>query len=61
MTANIGTLDRLLRIVVGIGLLTLLAVNQTGLRWIGLAGFILIGTAVFRVCPLYTVLRVKTR
>ncbi len=60
MTPNVGTVDRLLRFVVGVALLALLALNETNLRWIGLAGIVLIGTAFIRFCPLYVVLGLRT-
>lgn len=60
MTPNVGTIDRVLRIVLGIVLIAFLVMNQTGLRWIGLAGIVLIGTAFIRFCPLYTILGIRT-
>jgi hypothetical protein len=51
---NVGSLDRVLRIALGIGLL---AIAFTGPKtaW-GFLGFVPLLTAAFRSCPLYTVL-----
>ena len=58
MTANVGSLDRLLRIVVGLGLISLVFVGpHTPWGWIGLG---LIASAVTRFCPAYTLLGIKT-
>ena len=56
MTANIGTPDRLIRLVLGLGLIlwALVAGGWTALAWVALAmGAILVVTAATRVCPLY--------
>lgn len=60
MTENIGTVDRILRLVVGIALLTMLYWGEGGVRWVGLIGLVPLGTAVFRWCPLYTALGIRT-
>ncbi len=60
MTANVGSLDRLLRVVVGLALLSLLVLAEPPLRWLGLVGFVPLLTAAVRFCPLYTVLGIRT-
>lgn len=58
MTANIGTFDRWLRIVVGIALLALVFVGpQT--PW-GLVGLIPLVTGLARFCPAYSLVRAST-
>lgn len=57
---NIGMLDRSLRIVAGIALLAFALFETTEWRWIGLAGPVLIVTALVRFCPAYWLLRIKT-
>lgn len=58
MTCNVGSADRALRIVLGIALLTLVfAGPHTAWGWIGLVP---LATGIFRFCPLYTVLGLKT-
>ncbi|HQT67188.1 MAG: hypothetical protein B7Z78_13560 [Rhodospirillales bacterium 20-60-12] len=58
--ANIGTVDRLLRLVVGLGLIAFGLYDTTPLRWLGLVGLVLIGTALFRFCPAYRLLGLGT-
>jgi hypothetical protein len=55
---NVGSADRLLRIVVGLVLLSLVFVGpQTPWGWIGL---VLLGTAAMSWCPLYRVIGINT-
>jgi hypothetical protein len=53
MTANVGTLDRSVRIVIGVGLLSLIYFLNDPIRWWGLIGLLPLGTALFRWCPAY--------
>ena len=56
---NIGSIDRALRILVGLGLIALVFVGpKTPWGWIGLVPLL---TAAIGLCPLYTLLRVSTR
>jgi len=58
MNANIGTLDRSLRIVAGIALIALAATGQIGV-W-GYIGVVPLLTGTFRFCPLYRVFGFNT-
>ena len=59
MTINIGSIDRVSRIVIGVIILTLTALNIIG-PWGWLAiGFIVSG--VFKFCPAYSFLGIHTR
>lgn len=60
MNKNVGTADKVVRIVLGLGLLSLLAVLQGNMRWLGLIGLVPLGTALMGFCPLYAVLGIKT-
>jgi hypothetical protein len=60
MTRNVGAIDKALRMIVGIGLLSLLFVLEGGARWLGLIGLVPLATAIFGYCPLYRVLGVST-
>ncbi|PIV80056.1 MAG: DUF2892 domain-containing protein [Rhodobacteraceae bacterium CG17_big_fil_post_rev_8_21_14_2_50_63_15] len=67
MTANIGSIDRIIRIVLGIVLLALAfggvsAVFAAGApKWIAaIAGIVLIATAGMRFCPLYRIFGIRT-
>ncbi len=54
MKINLGTLDRVLRILVGLVLLGLVFAGSIG-AW-GWIGVVPLATGLFRFCPLYTVL-----
>jgi hypothetical protein len=58
MKANVGTLDRSLRIAAG---LILLGLSLSGLidLW-GLIGIVPLATGLFRFCPLYPLLGIST-
>lgn len=67
MTANVGTFDRLARIVLGLVLLALPFVGNIALFQSGvattiavIAGIIMIATAGMRFCPLYRILGIQT-
>lgn len=58
MPTNVGTVDRILRIIVGLGLLALVFVGpQTPWGWIGLVP---LATAFIGFCPAYTLLGIRT-
>jgi hypothetical protein len=55
---NVGTIDRILRIVVGLGLISLVFVGpQTPWGWIGIVPLL---TAAISFCPLYTLIGIRT-
>ena len=59
MTMNVGTIDRVVRIVVGVVLIAYaipLGFPSTGWNWVGWIGIVPIVTAVVGYCPAYTVL-----
>ncbi len=62
LKTNVGNLDRMLRLALGVGLLVWFFVDQTTGFWhyAKLIGLVAIGTALLRTCPLYTVLGLKT-
>ena len=53
MNANVGNLDRVARIILGLGLLSLTVMGPQ--TWFGLLGLIPLATAIMGFCPLYTV------
>lgn len=53
MKHNVGTLDRVVRALIGLGLLSLLFILEGNARWWGLVGIVPLATAVFRWCPAY--------
>ena len=63
MNVNVGLIDRVLRIAIGIALLAFALgyiFPATGWNWVGWIGVVPILTAVFGFCPLYTVLGMST-
>ncbi|MCT4656241.1 MAG: DUF2892 domain-containing protein [Cohaesibacter sp.] len=58
MSANVGGIDRILRIVVGIVLLSLVFVGPQTL-W-GLIGIVPLATGLFKFCPFYPLLGMNT-
>ena len=58
MKANVGGIDRILRIVAGLALIALAATGTVG-AW-GWIGVVPVLTGVFRFCPFYTLLGMNT-
>jgi hypothetical protein len=55
---NVGTIDRILRAIAGLAAISLVFVGpQTPWGWLGV---IPLATAVFRFCPAYTLLGIRT-
>ena len=55
---NVGTIDRVLRIVVGLALISIVFIGpQTPWGWIGVVP---LGTALLGYCHLYSLLGIKT-
>lgn len=67
MNANVGTIDRILRIVLGLALFVSPLLNipaiwsSAPLSYVSMAvGLVLAGTALVRFCPLYRILGIST-
>jgi hypothetical protein len=67
--ANIGSIDRTIRLILGAVLLIAPFLPQTAdvfANWgmwkyaVSAAGVVMIGTAAFRFCPAYTLLGIRT-
>ena len=59
MTANVGGIDRALRIVAGLALIALAITNVVGM-WGYVVGGIVLATGMFRFCGAYTLLGINT-
>jgi hypothetical protein len=59
MTQNVGSIDKVLRIVVGLGLLSLIFIGPKTL-W-GLIGLVPLGTALIGWCPAYSLIGASTK
>ena len=60
MTRNVGTVDRVARVIIGLAILSLLFVLEGNLRWLGLIGLVPLLTAVTGNCPLYSIIGLST-
>lgn len=67
MKPNVGTVDRAIRLIVGLGLIVLALFSGMALfdggvmKWGAvIVGLVLAGTAMVRSCPMYTLLGIKT-
>lgn len=60
MTRNMGTLDRVIRLMVGVLILGLYGALDPPLKYLTLIGLIPVGTALTGTCPLYTLLGIST-
>ena len=58
MKFNVGGIDRILRIVVGIVLIGRAATGTVG--WWGWLGVVPLATGLFRFCPMYRLLGMST-
>jgi hypothetical protein len=58
MNQNEGTIDRVIRVVVGLVLLSLTVIGPQ--TWWGLLGFVPLLTGVVGFCPLYSALGLRT-
>lgn len=60
MEANVGGVDRGVRIVAGLVLLSLVFVLEGSARWWGLIGVVPLATGLLRWCPAYLPFGIKT-
>ena len=57
MTSNVGGIDRILRLLVGLFLIAFaipIGFQQTGYNWLGWIGIVPLATAIFGTCPAYS-------
>ena len=60
MKSNVGSLDRVLRIAVGLAVLSLFFFLEGTAKWWGLVGLVPLGTGLMGSCPLYSILGLST-
>lgn len=60
MKANVGGIDRAVRVVVGLALLSMLFFVEGDTKWWGLIGIVPLFTALVRWCPAYSLFGIKT-
>jgi Protein of unknown function (DUF2892) len=60
MTRNMGTADRIIRLIAGIGILGLYGALATPWNDLALIGLVPLGTALTGNCPIYSWLGINT-
>jgi hypothetical protein len=60
MKTNVGGVDKILRIVAGLVLLSLILILDGNARWWGLVGLVPLLTGLVNFCPLYAFLGLNT-
>ena len=60
MTKNVGSTERVIRIIVGLGLLSLIVILESNARWWGLIGLVPLATGTIGYCPPYAMLGINT-
>ena len=64
MTMNVGTIDRIARVIIGLALIAFALdyiAPGTGWNWVGWIGVVPILTALFGICPGYRLFGMSTR
>jgi len=61
LARNLGTADRVIRLVIGILVLGLYGALEPPWKYLTLVGLIPLGTALTGYCPLYTLLGISSR
>ena len=57
MKQNVGNIDRIIRVIIGLALIGFAVFTQ---NWWGLIGLAPLFTAVIKFCPAYSLLKVST-
>lgn len=60
MSTNVGSIDRVLRVVIGLALLAFAFFSGHAYAWIGYLGVVPLLTAALGNCPLYSILGLST-
>ncbi len=60
MKANVGGIDKVVRIVAGLAILSLFFILEGSARWWGLVGLVPLATGIFGYCPAYGILGINT-
>lgn len=60
MKKNVGSIDAIVRIVIGLAIIGFAYMQEGPMRWIGIAALIPFATAAVGFCPLYTLLGINT-
>jgi hypothetical protein len=60
MIKNVGSVDKIARIILGLGLLSLIFILEGNTRWLGLIGIVPLFTVAMGWCPAYALFGLKT-
>ncbi|MCK6596742.1 MAG: DUF2892 domain-containing protein [Bdellovibrionaceae bacterium] len=60
MKKNVGNVDRILRVILGLALLAFAFLGPEGIRMWGFIGVVPLATGIINFCPLYTLLGINT-
>ncbi len=60
MKKNVGTVDKVIRVIAGLAILSLLFILEGNARWWGLIGLGPVATAFLGYCPPYQLLGIST-
>ncbi len=60
MNANVGKIDKMVRLVLALVLFSLFFVLQGDAKWLGLLGLVPLATGLASWCPLYTLFGMNT-
>ena len=59
MIKNIGTIDKVIRIILGLGLISLYFLIEGPHKWWSIAGVVLVATVLLDFCPIYKIIGFK--
>ena len=60
MAKNVGSIDRILRIALGLALLAFAVFSGHAYAWVGYLGVIPLATAAMSSCPIYSIFGLST-
>lgn len=60
MKNNVGSADKIVRILLGLGLLSLLFLLEAPMKYLGLIGLVPLLTSLMGWCPLYSLIGINT-
>lgn len=61
MVHNVGSIDKVVRIVIGLALLSLIFILEGNIRWLGLIGIVPLFTVAMGWCPAYAIFKISTK
>lgn len=59
MIKNMGSIDKVIRVILGLGLISLFFLIEGPHKWWSVAGVVLILTVVLDFCPIYKIIGFK--